>query len=386
MSIVKNWNATGSGVDGVQSVAVSDTNSVDLSVSGTDNVTISADVKISADEGNIIQINTDGLFVPENNGIISVSGTDTSSVNINVSNSSGLVDVSASVIVSGNAGNSLQSLSSGLFVPAIPSTTVAVYEYATPGSYVWNRPLNCIAIDLFIVSGGGGGGAGRSRSGTDGGGGSGGAGGCFFLLRLIKPSVPESAGVVVGSGGNGGLNVPGSPGNPGNTGTASSFGAFSPPPGLFGPANGSGAASPGLNYNIINSYVAAGGSTPGSDAASPTMLGCTAGGSGSQAPSNGWRGGGSPTSMNALQSIAGALGGTSPGGRGQDGGSFFGLGLGGGGGAGASLGQGPGGDGGNGGFPGGGGGGGGGSRDGDPAGNGGKGGDGYVLVIAYIAS
>jgi len=74
---------------------------------------LSADVIISSSAGNALQLLPDGLFVPATS---SISVQDTNSVDLTLTGGV----VSADVIISPNTGNQLQLLSNGLYVP--PST------------------------------------------------------------------------------------------------------------------------------------------------------------------------------------------------------------------------------------------------------------------------
>jgi hypothetical protein len=92
------------------SLAVQDTNTVDLTLAGG---VLSAQAVVSPNAGNALQALPNGLFVP---AATSISVQDTSSVDLTLAGGV----LSANVIISPNAGNQLQLLPNGLYVA--PST------------------------------------------------------------------------------------------------------------------------------------------------------------------------------------------------------------------------------------------------------------------------
>ncbi len=146
MSIVKNFQgASSSGGGGVQSVAVTDTDSVDLAVSGTENLTISANVKISADAGNSAEIRDDGVYVPTPaGGVSSVSVTDTDSIDLTISGSDALT-ISADVKISPDAGNGIAIRGNGLFAEssgASPGGIDGQFQYRVNSTTFGGAPLH----------------------------------------------------------------------------------------------------------------------------------------------------------------------------------------------------------------------------------------------------
>ena len=97
------------------SLAVQDTTSVDLTLTGG---VLSANVIISPNAGNQLQLLPNGLYVAPST--FSLNVIDTNTVDLNLAGG----NLSANVIVSPNAGNALQVLPNGLFVPAASSISI----------------------------------------------------------------------------------------------------------------------------------------------------------------------------------------------------------------------------------------------------------------------
>jgi hypothetical protein len=93
---------------------VQDTNTLDLTLNSG---VISGDVRISGAAGNQVQALADGLFVPVGAGL---QVADTNTVDLTLAGGV----LSAQAIISPNAGNALQALPNGLFVPATSSLSV----------------------------------------------------------------------------------------------------------------------------------------------------------------------------------------------------------------------------------------------------------------------
>ena len=95
-----------------------DTPSIDLNLAGT---TLKADVKLSPDLGNILQITPNGLkaIAPAFSDTTTVGSSPTVNMTLNGSN------ITTDVIVSPAIGNSLQVTPSGLFVPTAAPKTVS---------------------------------------------------------------------------------------------------------------------------------------------------------------------------------------------------------------------------------------------------------------------
>ena len=111
-----------------------DSTSVDLSVSGVDNHTLTAAVKVSAAAGNQVQINSDGIFVPQDIDQ-PITPVDTSTVDLSVSGA-GSHTLAADVKISGQAGNQIVALPDGLFVaadvdPVPPQTPIIPVDSST---------------------------------------------------------------------------------------------------------------------------------------------------------------------------------------------------------------------------------------------------------------
>jgi len=95
-------------------LAVQDTNTLDLTLAAG---VISGNVRISGAAGNQVQALADGLFVPAGAGLRIV---DTNTIDLTLLGGV----LSAQAIISPNAGNALQALPNGLFVPASASISV----------------------------------------------------------------------------------------------------------------------------------------------------------------------------------------------------------------------------------------------------------------------
>lgn len=92
-------------------LAVTDTLTVDLTISGTPNQTLSADVEVSADIDNMITVEADGLKVEE------LAVTDTNTVDLTITGATSQ-SLSADVLISADVGNIITAEADGLFVPA----------------------------------------------------------------------------------------------------------------------------------------------------------------------------------------------------------------------------------------------------------------------------
>jgi hypothetical protein len=113
---------------------VADTSTVDLNFTGG---TLTANVIVSPNTGNALQVLSNGLFVPSS----SISVQDTNSVDLTLTGGV----LSANVIVSPNTGNQLQVLSNGLYVP--PSTSsFSVLDTSTIDLDFTNNILRAYAI------------------------------------------------------------------------------------------------------------------------------------------------------------------------------------------------------------------------------------------------
>jgi hypothetical protein len=106
-------------------LTVIDTNTVNLTTSGTSQHTLQADVKISAQQGNDLQVLPDGLFVDISAICDEVrqcfSGVDTQSIQYIYNPANG--QHSANVIVSPDPTNQVLILPTGLYVPPAPGQT-----------------------------------------------------------------------------------------------------------------------------------------------------------------------------------------------------------------------------------------------------------------------
>lgn len=103
-----------------------DTNSVDLTVSGITGHILQADSKISAGAGNQVSIAADGLFVP---AVVQtpVTPTDTAAIDLTVSGANNHT-VQADLKLSSTAGNTATIVADGLYVPATSGETLTVLD------------------------------------------------------------------------------------------------------------------------------------------------------------------------------------------------------------------------------------------------------------------
>lgn len=94
---------------------------VNLTTSGTSDHTLTAEVNVSSAVGNILQVNNDGLYVPTPEVQEPLVVVDSPSVNLGVS---GNYDhtLTADVIISPTTGNQLSILGDGLYVPTPAAT------------------------------------------------------------------------------------------------------------------------------------------------------------------------------------------------------------------------------------------------------------------------
>jgi hypothetical protein len=126
----------------VSSVAVTDSNSLDLSVSpATGDVNITGGVKVSTDANNALSIRGNGLYVPtsDTSGITSITVMPSPSIDMTAQTNGGAVTLASAVNVSATTGNLLTTQVDGLFVakPTSDVTSVTAFD----GSIV-TSPVN----------------------------------------------------------------------------------------------------------------------------------------------------------------------------------------------------------------------------------------------------
>jgi len=114
-------------------VTVSDTASVDLTASGVSGHNLSASVRVSAQAGNAVVINPDGVFVASPGAETPNSVVDTNTVNLTASGPFNRT-IQADVNVSVQAGNDIQILPDGLYVaqPGVAAECPAGYFTGSP--------------------------------------------------------------------------------------------------------------------------------------------------------------------------------------------------------------------------------------------------------------
>lgn len=94
-------------------ITANDSSTIDFSVSGTGNHTITADAKLSLTSGNSLIANIDGLYVSAPN----ITVVDTSTIDLTASGTNNHT-IQAAVKVSANSGNQVSIQADGIFVPA----------------------------------------------------------------------------------------------------------------------------------------------------------------------------------------------------------------------------------------------------------------------------
>lgn len=100
------------------SITANDSSTIDFTTSGTGNHTITADLKISTDPGNIATVDSEGLLVLASSIPVSETpntSTDTNSINMILSGVSGR-NIQADLNISGDSGNLAEIRATGLYV------------------------------------------------------------------------------------------------------------------------------------------------------------------------------------------------------------------------------------------------------------------------------
>jgi hypothetical protein len=127
-------------VPAASSISIQDTNSVDMTLTGG---VLSADVVISPNAGNQLQLLPNGLYVAPST--FSLTVTDTNTVDLTLVGS----NLTADVIVSPNVGNALQVLPNGLYVgPGAYSLSDCAGNPLPVGTQVLTCPANISALNI----------------------------------------------------------------------------------------------------------------------------------------------------------------------------------------------------------------------------------------------
>ena len=122
------------------SIAVQDTTSIDLTLTGG---VLSASVIISPNAGNQLQLLPNGLYVAPST--FSLTVTDTNTVDLNLAGN----NLTANVIVSPNAGNALQVLPNGLYVsPGAYSLSDCAGNPLPVGTQVLTCPTGVLSLNI----------------------------------------------------------------------------------------------------------------------------------------------------------------------------------------------------------------------------------------------
>jgi len=133
----------------------------------------------------------------------------------------------------------------GWKVLSVASSPVVVLQEYTAGVSTWNKPNGLRRVFIACVGAGGGGGSGRrGAAGTNRFGGGGGGGGAVVWRQVAADDLPATVTVSVGVGGLGGngIGVDDTSGNPGGVGQDTSFGALVIAKGGNGGTGGTAAA------------------------------------------------------------------------------------------------------------------------------------------------
>ena len=127
-------------VPAASSIAVQDTTSIDLTLTGG---VLSASVIISPNAGNQLQLLPNGLYVAPST--FSLTVTDTNTVDLNLAGN----NLTANVIVSPNAGNALQVLPNGLYVgPGAYSLSDCAGNPLPVGTQVLTCPTGVLLLNI----------------------------------------------------------------------------------------------------------------------------------------------------------------------------------------------------------------------------------------------
>lgn len=124
-----------------------DTDSVDLTVTGVDQHTIQADVNISADAGNLITIEADGLLAEQTD----LSVVDTSTIDFSVSGTANHT-LTGSVKISPDAGNATSAHANGIYTPVSPTSVSTGSGCVTVGASSMVRAAS-IAGSVLTITG-----------------------------------------------------------------------------------------------------------------------------------------------------------------------------------------------------------------------------------------
>jgi hypothetical protein len=125
---------------GGSSISIQDTNSVDLTLTGG---VLSADVIISPNAGNQLQLLPNGLYVSPST--FSLTVTDTNTVDLTLVGN----NLTANVIVSPSAGNALQVLPNGLYVgPGAYSLNDCAGNPLPVGTQVLTCPAGVLSLNI----------------------------------------------------------------------------------------------------------------------------------------------------------------------------------------------------------------------------------------------
>lgn len=122
--------------------SVDDTESVNLSLTG---VVLTADVNVSADVGNALTVQPDGLFVPPASG---VTVSDTATVDMTLTGA----DISADVAISADLGNAVTAVADGLFVQDVTVTDSNSIDFGiSAGNITADAAISAVAGNQLTI-------------------------------------------------------------------------------------------------------------------------------------------------------------------------------------------------------------------------------------------
>lgn len=124
--------ATGSGLFAQMDVTTTDSDGIVFTGDGSDEVPLTAEIQISADPDNILELLGDGLFVPPADGSTIVTA-DTETVDLSGDGSSG-TPLSAAVKKSATDNNSLVLNADGLWTPTFAATDSPTIDFTGSGT------------------------------------------------------------------------------------------------------------------------------------------------------------------------------------------------------------------------------------------------------------
>lgn len=129
-----------------------DSSSIAITLSGTSNRNIKADIKVSGVSGNALTVQPDGLYVPASSGGGSGNVIHSTSATVILSGAgSSASPLVATVRVSSNPGNDVQVMSDGIFVTSKTHYSLTGADFDTATTYV-NPDLAGKNLSVWLLS------------------------------------------------------------------------------------------------------------------------------------------------------------------------------------------------------------------------------------------